>query len=489
MKTHLFGMALIAALVSTTADLHATGSYTLETEIYVFRNSEVRATGISADSALGEDGGVVFQSPAVVQFGEVSLSLDGSRFSWSSGMNPPDRFTRVETPNASLLSGKPVALLFTSPVQYLEKVADGSLQVREIPGDSPDAPHWRLSFKLKREADESGDFAMECEVDVASVISRESMPGVRLPVGKPVLARFNETLQLGLSAEEWSALVVRAPGDGDYTMVTLLRVLPGEVLEKAGGSDQLMTAQEFVVFATYYYQNPQPKRIAHAIESLASNGFLESSVFRSSSQVQVRTLPGDQLRVVAADQARMAIVVGFWAKVFELNPEMMSQWKALIDRKGQDAKVQFWLRTALTVSQAGVKPGVPTKEFDGLNEGRIAWGAFLASGDTSYLNALVNQLELIDASDPDSFRSGADAMTLLAYQVPHHPLVRQTLESARKDSSPRTRKLINDLLTKDFAAVQQQLSEMQPSYQRPNVDFGLTTNPQGLPRMSRSIFP
>jgi hypothetical protein len=483
MRTHSIGAALIPVLISTASGLHATGNYTLETAVFVFKDSEVRTVEIPTARTAGDAGSLVFRSPASARFGEGALSLAGSDYSWGDGKNPPDSISKIAVPEASLTAAKPVTLLFSSPVQYFEKAADGSLQVREIAVDSPDAPHWRLTFKLAPEVAGDGDLLLSCDVDIASVSARESLPGVTLPVGRPVLSRFNEKLQMQLARGEWSAFVVRAPGESDYTMLTLLKVRPGQPSADAAGRERPMTAQEFVVFATYYYRNPQPERIAHAIESLASNGFLKSSVLQSSRKKHTVVRTEDQLQVAIAEQARMAIVVGFFAEVFESNPEMVPQWKALLDRKGQDAAVRFWLGSALTLGQAGVRTGLAAKESDGvnLNKGRVAWGAFLASGDTSYLQQLLDQLELVYSSDLGSFLSGAGAMTLLAFQAQHHPLVLQTLESARKDSSPRTRELIDDLLTKDYATVQQQLSNMQPEPWSTNIDWGLTTNPGGIP--------
>jgi len=87
------------------------------------------------------------------------------------------------------------------------------------------------------------------------------------------------------------------------------------------------------------------------------------------------------------------------------------------------------------------------------------WGAFLASGDTTYLRKLIDQLRLIDNRFRLLYTTGAQAMVCLALHANEHPLVRSTLETARSEVDPRTRELIDDLLTKDLSAIKHQVGE------------------------------
>ena len=82
------------------------------------------------------------------------------------------------------IAGEPVTLLSTVPMQYLEKAADGSLQVRQIPADSPDAPRYQLTFTVGAGGDAAGGLPLTCEIVLAMVKGREPVPGVNLKVEK-----------------------------------------------------------------------------------------------------------------------------------------------------------------------------------------------------------------------------------------------------------------------------------------------------------------
>jgi len=132
MRTYSLAFALVALMLSLGIRLEASESFTLETHVYVYRNSDFLAVKIPGATATDETHGVVFRSPAIAQFDQEKLSLDGPRFVWSGGHNPPDRFSLIATPTVPLTSGKPVTLSSTAPVQYLEKLANGTLQANPV---------------------------------------------------------------------------------------------------------------------------------------------------------------------------------------------------------------------------------------------------------------------------------------------------------------------------------------------------------------------
>ena len=196
MRTTFQTLSLVTLLLLQTITAAETMErFKLETHSYVFKNNDFQSVKLP-DSATTHQRSVVFRSPSTAQFDRETLSLDGGRFAWNGGQLPPSQFRPIAIPAVVLVPGQPVSLLSVVPVQYFEKDANGTLQVREIPKDSPDAPHWRLTFALKTKVGQGDDLGLACEVDVASVSARESLPGVTLPVGKPVIARFNEKLDL-----------------------------------------------------------------------------------------------------------------------------------------------------------------------------------------------------------------------------------------------------------------------------------------------------
>jgi len=238
MKTHCLIAALFALLPPAATRLAASMDLRLDTELYVYQTSNFRAIDIpGAASAATENRAFVLRAPATIRFDQETLSLTGSEFSWS-GEKPPASRRYIARPAVLLSPDKPATILSTAPTQYLEKQADGSLKVREIPADSPDAPHCRLTFQIGAAGAAGDELPLVCDLDVATVASREHVAGVALPVGKPVLARFTEQLHPTVRLGEWSALVLPAPNGSDYSLLVLLKVAPAanpaQPLTKAG---------------------------------------------------------------------------------------------------------------------------------------------------------------------------------------------------------------------------------------------------------------
>jgi hypothetical protein len=165
--------------------------------------------------------------------------------------------------------------------------------------------------------------------------------------------------------------------------------------------------------------------------------------------------------------------VGFFAEVFAANPERVVEWQKLIERPGQDGDTQYWLRKALKLGRPGTSlaPGSDKRSgFTEVEESYVLQGAFFASGDAAYIRMLANRVELVDEVNPRLFIAGAETMVILAANAPQHPLLRQTLEAVRQEARPRTRELVDDLLTKDFALVLQELADMDRN-SRDSDDF------------------
>jgi hypothetical protein len=313
MKISFLSLVLMVGVLPVKIRAEAVNRFTLETKVYVFRNRDFQTVEIPGTNAAGTAQIEVFSSPATARFDAQALSLDGPRLVWSGGSNPPDRLTLIATPEVSLIAGEPVSLLSAVPTQYVEKTADGVLHLREISKDSPEAPHWRLTFTLGRSVDAADDLRLACTVNVATLSAREKLPGVRLDVGKPILARFGEKIDLAVLPEVWSGFTVRAPNWGDYTLMTLLKVKTVPEPTKMTNSDELMTAEAFAGFATFYYQHSEPDLIARAIESPGAAKFLNAAD-RYSYQYQ----------------QRVAVFAGFFAEVFATNPDCVAEWRKVV---------------------------------------------------------------------------------------------------------------------------------------------------------------
>lgn len=460
--THLLvAVAGIAFLPPCTGKSANGPSYLLETGIYIFKSSELQSVKLPAAK---KDGAVVIRSPATIKFAQATLSLNGSDISWSDGRNPPPGFTLIRIPEITTARGKPVEILSTAPIQYLEKAADGTLQVRTIGKDSSNAPHCRIRFTIGSRDEANGDLRVSCDLDLATVSGRAKVPGVSLDVGRPILTRFADRAELAVRPGEWTALLLRAPNGNVYSLLLLLKTTSAQAAAvRDEPSVRPMTAQEFTVFLTYYYRHPQPELISRAIESLAPSNFLDRGNTSSDLFGQHRYT-----------------CVGFFAEVFAANPNRVAGWKKIIERPGQDGTTRYWLRRALHLRRPkailAFGPDRPSDISD-IDEDFVFWGAFFASGDPAYLRKLVDRLDYLDEADYSLFDAGGEAMVLFAYNGPHHPLVRHTLEAVRKEVKPRTRQLIDDLLHKDLAAVLQEVASMDknlssgPGYYRTHLPW------------------
>ncbi len=434
MKTSFLAAALVTIVLPLGVRLEAGEDFTLETHIYVYRNSDFHVVKLPAATATDATPAMVFRSPAVAQFDEEKLSLDGPRFAWSGGRSPPDRFSLIAAPTVPLTPGKPVTLLSTAPIQYLERPANGILQVREIAGDSPEAPHCRLTFTIGPPNGAGKDLHLACDLDIATVVARQDVPGVVLDVGKPVLAQLKEKLDPMVRLDEWSAFHLQAPNRSDYSLLVLLKVVaaqaPGAVAnaEQAGG---LMTAEALDKFATYYYRNPRPELVAPAIEALGPSGFSKD---------------------------RADVFVGFFAEVFAANPSRMAEWRELIDR--QDRPTRKLLGRAVKFSRSG---DLLSSDGHSIALNDMWWGAFFASGNPAYLRKLIDQLavihwaQIVDEQYRKRLLVAITAMWSLARNAPEHLLVPVTLEAVRTDADPLSRKMIDRLLAGDAEAVRQEL--------------------------------
>jgi N-acetylneuraminic acid mutarotase len=215
-------IAGLAALFLLTA-LHASDVFRLETQLYIYKTGDFRETTVSMKTATKQGRCTIVTSPGIIDFDQVKLSLDGTRVSWSSGRGAPKQFSPSGATVFVMKESQPASVLTSAPVQYMERQPDGSLKVRELPFDSPEAPHCRLTFTAGPSSGAREDLLLTGQFDIASIRARENIPGVELEVGKPLLAVLNEEIHFAVGADQWAAVLLPAPNGGDYSMLLLLK--------------------------------------------------------------------------------------------------------------------------------------------------------------------------------------------------------------------------------------------------------------------------
>ncbi len=225
MKPQLFIASAAVCLLSLISTLHASESLGLESALYVFKQGDFHEIIIPGATTVGGSRVQVFQAPASARFDQLTLSLEGSQARWGDGSSPPEQFSLIAAPPLIRLSpGQPVTITSSTPIQYLERLADDKLQVREIPAESPDAPHLHLSFTANAGDSSPAGVSLTCDLDIATVRDRKSIPGVALEVGQPRIARFKENLTVPVHPGQWAGLLVKAPNGSDYSLLLLLRL-------------------------------------------------------------------------------------------------------------------------------------------------------------------------------------------------------------------------------------------------------------------------
>jgi hypothetical protein len=226
MKSFLFTAGLATLLLPAISTLHATETLRLETRIFILKNADFHQVNIPGAGPTDETHGTVFQPPVVAHFDQATLSLDGIQPTWNGSKTPPESFDLIAAPTIILTTGQPVSISSTAPAQYFERLGDDNFQVREIPANSPEAPHCRLKFMITPAVDAAESLLLACNLDIVTVATRTKIPGVALEIGKPLLATFKEDLKFTTRKAQWSALFLQAPNGSDFSLLVLLKVAP-----------------------------------------------------------------------------------------------------------------------------------------------------------------------------------------------------------------------------------------------------------------------
>jgi hypothetical protein len=198
----------------------------------------------------------------------------------------------------------------------------------------------------------------------------------------------------------------------------------------AQDSPQFRTLDDVDRFTQTYYQQPRPELISDLIQGLSSVGLAQ--------------------RPHAAPP-----LISFLSEVFAANPSRMTEWRAV---PIEDQTARQLVGQALNLSKYG---GVMSKTGHSAELNDMYWGAFFATGNTAYLQKLVDQLHYYDERDNEAlFLVGATAKWSLASNARSHPVVRSTLTGNTLSTDQRTRDIVIQLLAQDPAQVKQETEEI-----------------------------
>jgi len=213
--------ALVAlVLISALPAGRAGDALQLQSQLLVFKNSDFRE--VRADPAVGSDHR--FGILTTIRFDQHTLALQGSEFKWSPEDTAPKFITLIPVQPLRLGFNQPATIRCAAPTQYLEKQADGTFSLREIAADSPDAPRYLLTFLVEPGRAAANDLLVTCRTEIVTICAREKLPGVNLEIGRPLLNVRRDENKLEVHKDEWAALLLRAPQENDYSVLTLLKI-------------------------------------------------------------------------------------------------------------------------------------------------------------------------------------------------------------------------------------------------------------------------
>jgi hypothetical protein len=212
-----------AALASGAFAQAPAASLQLEPQLYIFRTADFRSISVGGQRLTTDQRALAVTAPAQLAFDDARLTLDQTNYRWSAPGLPP-QFNTVAAPVIGITFGRPAALLSEMPAQYFEKRTDGTFVLRETPRNSSEIPRYQITFRVDPVDAAGRTLRIAADAEIATVRSREKLPGVDLDVGRPVTATFKEHLEYTAGAGDWTALLLRSPNGSDYSALLLARV-------------------------------------------------------------------------------------------------------------------------------------------------------------------------------------------------------------------------------------------------------------------------
>jgi hypothetical protein len=254
MKTRFpFSLILTAACAGLLpAPLHAQDVYVFRIQLLVAPSAGIHDTVAESTSlsATGEhtQRWQILSVPGTLRFDHLTHAPASEEFAWTSATLGTRKFSLISAPTMRCRAGQKGSLFIGSAAQYFEKQADGSFRLHELPQDSrsipqPDSPHYTLTLLARPDDTTPGSIAVTFASDILVLASREKIPGVDLDVGKPILATIKDEQTFTARSGAWTALLCRAPGGSDYSLLLLLQVSQQDATAASAGQKLVPAAR------------------------------------------------------------------------------------------------------------------------------------------------------------------------------------------------------------------------------------------------------
>ena len=192
-------------------------------------------------------------------------------------------------------------------------------------------------------------------------------------------------------------------------------------------------AVDFNTFMDGFYLDPRPQLIEPAMRWI------------------------DQNNVLANGDAR-APVIAFFGLVMAAYPQYVGPWTAVIDSFEGDSRATFQAAANLAKQPGFLLDNHPPSP--GHND--MLWGAFFATGDATYLRAIVDRLaHLNERTDLNLFLTAASAQWSLSSNASGHLRVQQTLQELLPSlDNEVSRRALDNALKEDPASFRGAMMEV-----------------------------
>lgn len=239
---------LICLLVLLTAPgLLAETQPMLSYELQVFRLDGAFRTKTSLSPKIWEadkeilskiEGSVTLFDQGEFEWGKDQLKLahkgcfwNGKKLTFEEGIRaqlPDGKVKMIYSPTVQKPAGELVRLKIESdtPFQYMERQDDGSFELKEV--NLPVGMNLEVRTKQNRAGGIRVDYL---EIELRSIGSREQVPGVSLPIGKPKLREWEYNFGFNPSPRKGYGILVRPEGTTG-AMLIRLAVTESKLLER-----------------------------------------------------------------------------------------------------------------------------------------------------------------------------------------------------------------------------------------------------------------
>ncbi len=202
--------------MSSPAQPPATPQYKAEFRIYEV-GTNITGNGLTSQTMLGVNGSFQIVHE---KLDDLELVMEGPVLTWNGKPEPDYRHIQaVSKPTLVTLEGQTARITVGEkpPAQYFVRREDGCFELRSLAGDDPnEVLGLEIRFTPRRISEKPGELSCGFKFRYSWIQDRESIPGVDLNVGKPIVSTESVEGTLGARLNEWTCYRAFPASRGAY---------------------------------------------------------------------------------------------------------------------------------------------------------------------------------------------------------------------------------------------------------------------------------